>query len=165
MLFMGKKLIIGIVVFAVVLLAAIIFVPVFMLGLFADSNPSQFLPERCSINPSFACLEFNALRDGGSEEGTGKVNVLLSNQVNQTLESVSVEELRMRGVVVNADCFVDEEFPLEADQDFLLSCDNIPNSDWNSVGEKQGFEMVMMYKARGRELYRSLTIDLYIDVR
>ena len=79
MLFMGKKLIIGIVVFAVVLLAAILFTPLLSFGVLSADN---LVPERCNSPPVFGCEDY------GLEGDT--LELTLTNQVGLTISEMSV---------------------------------------------------------------------------
>ena len=158
---MGKKLIIGIVVFAVVLLAAIFLLP---LAYFDTISADNLIPERCSVSPDYSCLEFKAVSDEGTEDGTGVVNVMFSNQMGQTITSVSVEGFRIGSQEANADCDVNEEFPLEAGENFMVVCDNIPNSELGESGEKQSMEITLEAMLEGRSMPSTSTADLNLEV-
>ena len=146
----------------------VVLVMIGALSSFGILTPGTFLPERCNIDPSFSCVEYNALKE------QGQVNVILRNQLGLTIDTIEVINATVAGSSVSVTCVegLDSAGSFSAHtgsfgpgSNIWLRCAGFDGDDWATIGSKENFEIVISYTAQGRSLPRSVTADLYVNVQ
>ena len=154
----------------------VVLVMIGALSSFGILTPGTFLPERCNIDPSFQCIEFNAKKE------ESEINLILRNQLGLTIDSVSVSSVTAGGAVFETpNCEFGNNSLSPGDPGYFVSdtedlvfgpganihikCDTLNGGGWATVGSKENFQVVVEYSPQGRTLSRVVTADLYINVQ
>ena len=152
----------------------VVLVMIGALSSFGILSPGTFLPERCNIDPSFQCTEFNAIVGGGEDNGT--INLILRNQLGLTITQLDVVSISIAGGddISNGgeECryHTDDTTGPESNswgpgEPIWILCDNLTTSGWATVGSKENVAININYMAQGRSLDRTVTADLYVNVQ
>ena len=154
----------------------VVLVMIGALSSFGILTPGTFLPERCNIDPSFQCIEYNAKKE------ESEINLILRNQLGLTIDNVNVSSVTAGGGVINSpSCYYGNNSLSPGDSNYFVAdtsslvfgpganihimCNNTNGGSWATVGSKENFQVVVEYSPQGRTLSRVVTADLYINVQ
>ena len=143
---MGKKLIIGIVVIIVVLLAAIFLFP---LAYFGALDSENLIPERCQGSLEFSCEDYSLQN--------GDLTVFFQNRLGMTVQNFEVSSLALNGEEISNECEFNEEEYFAGDM-IVLNCDAE-----SEEGSLNNYDLEFSYEVLGRSGRE--TSSVFIAVR
>lgn len=157
----------------------VILVMVAALSSFGILSPDRFLPDRCSVGSEFRCNEFEVFSNGS-------VNLILRNQLNQEVASMSAREAQVgSGIYASGDStqvnagthfncsffnFEQNNSPLSSSstvrggQALSAEC-RVPTENIGSIGGKVTIDFDFNYQALGAQLENPLSLQVYSTIQ
>ncbi len=153
----------------------VILVMISALGYFGILNPDRFLPERCNVGPEFACVEY-----GVYDRDTNNFVLIITNNVGQTIDNMSVQAVQVRTVITNdtnvMNCnvtggggttLVTPTTPVRAGENIQVACDfnQTLRAQFGAVGSKVRVDLDIQYKPLGLTLPRPIAAQVYATLQ